>query len=149
MALCCLFLEKHEATKVGKPVPYLTLTLPKCRFFCEVDYQTIPSVVGHRIFCPLFFLLLVVVVMCLMYYIRYHRYCNFLVLNCRTISRSVPILLNTSSLVIFSVHDIFNTLRYFNIAKTMSARHNIRLLSIWSSGLCLGMIACSYVSECS
>ena len=35
--------------------------------------------------------------------IRCPRYCNFLVLNCLTISLSVPILLITSSLVIFSV----------------------------------------------
>ena len=35
------------------------------------------------------------------------RYRSFLVLNCLTISRSVPIILNTFSLVIFSVHDIF------------------------------------------
>ena len=40
--------------------------------------------------------------------IRCRRYCNFLVLNCLTISLYVPILLNTSSLVIFSVHDIFS-----------------------------------------
>ena len=43
--------------------------------------------------------------------IRCPRYCNFLILNCLTISWPVPILLNTPSLVIFSVHDIFNTLR--------------------------------------
>ena len=32
----------------------------------------------------------------------------------------VPILLNASSLVIFSVHDIFNTLRYTHISKASS-----------------------------
>ena len=46
-------------------------------------------------------------VLCL---IRCPRYCSFLVLNCLTISLPVPILLNTSSLVILSVHDIFKTL---------------------------------------
>ena len=46
--------------------------------------------------------------------IRCPRYCNFLVLNCLTISLSVPILLNTFSLVILSVNDIFNTLRYIH-----------------------------------
>ena len=38
------------------------------------------------------------------------RYCNFLVLNCRTISLPVPIILNTFSLVILSVHDIFESI---------------------------------------
>ena len=52
--------------------------------------------------------------------IRCPRYCNFLVLNGLTISRPVPILLNTSSLVFFSVHDIFNTLRYTDISKASS-----------------------------
>ena len=46
--------------------------------------------------------------------------CNFLVLNCLTISLPVPILLNTSSLVIFSVHDIFKSLRYIHISKASS-----------------------------
>ena len=55
-------------------------------------------------------------VLCL---IRYPRYCHFLVLNCRTISLPV-ILLNTSSLVIVSVHNIFNTLRYIHISKASS-----------------------------
>ena len=49
--------------------------------------------------------------------IRCPRYCNFIVLNCVTITLPVPILLNTSSLVIFSVHDIFNILRYIHISK--------------------------------
>ena len=52
--------------------------------------------------------------------IRCPRYCNFLVLNCRTISLPVAILLNTSSLVIFYVHDIFSTLRYTHISKASS-----------------------------
>ena len=54
--------------------------------------------------------------------IRCPRYCSFLVLNCRTISLPVPILLNTSSLVIFSVHAIFNTLRHrpIHISKASS-----------------------------
>ena len=47
-------------------------------------------------------------VLCL---IRCPRYCSFLVLNCLTISLPVPILPNTSSLVIFSGHDNFKTLR--------------------------------------
>ena len=47
-------------------------------------------------------------VLCL---IRCRRYCNFLVLNCRTIPLPGPILFNTSLSVIFSVHDIFNNLR--------------------------------------
>ena len=47
-------------------------------------------------------------VLCL---IRCPRYCSFLVLNCLTISLPVPILLNTSSLVIFSVYDTLKTLR--------------------------------------
>ena len=67
-----------------------------------------------------------------------------------------------SSLVIFSVHDIYNTLRYIHISKASNLdksefvllsmsllhrivsathpRHNMLLLSIWSSGLCLGTI---------
>ena len=53
-------------------------------------------------------------------FIRCPRYCNFLVLNCLTISLPVPILLNTSSLVIFSVLDIFNTLQYTHISKASS-----------------------------
>ena len=69
--------------------------------------------VGHGIFCLLSFLLLVVVV--LSYVLS-----DFLVLNCLTISLPVPILLNTSSLVIFSVHDIFSTLRYTLISKAAS-----------------------------
>ena len=52
--------------------------------------------------------------------IRCPRYCNFLVLNCLTISLPVPILLNTSSLVMFSVHDISITLRYTHISKASS-----------------------------
>ena len=52
--------------------------------------------------------------------IRCPRYCNFLVLNGLTISRPVPILLNTSSLLFFSVHDMFNTLRYTDISKASS-----------------------------
>ena len=52
--------------------------------------------------------------------IRCPIYCSFLVLNYLTISRSVPILLKTSLLVIFSVHDIFNTLRYTHISKASS-----------------------------
>ena len=55
-----------------------------------------------------------------LFLIRCPRYCHFLVLNCLTISVSVPILLNTSSLVIFSVHDIFNSLRYIHISKASS-----------------------------
>ena len=47
--------------------------------------------------------------------IRCPKYCNFVVLNCLTISLLVPILLNTSSLVIFSVHDMFSTLRFYII----------------------------------
>ena len=46
--------------------------------------------------------------------------CNFLVLSCLTISLSVPVLLNTSSLVIFSIHAIFNTLRYIHISNASS-----------------------------
>ena len=48
------------------------------------------------------------------------RYCNYLVLNCLSISLPVPILLNTSSLVIFSVHDMFKTLRYIHNSKASS-----------------------------
>ena len=46
-----------------------------------------------------------------------HLYCNFLVFNCRSISQLVPILLNNTSLVILSVHDIFNTLGYIHISE--------------------------------
>ena len=41
-------------------------------------------------------------------------------LNYRPISLPVPILLNTSSFVILSVHDIFNTLRYIHISTASS-----------------------------
>ena len=78
--------------------------------------------------------------------IRYPRYRAYLVLNLVTIYLHVPTLLNTFSLVIFSVHGIFNTLRNsdFVIVRVFApqnivsaARHNIVLLSLWSSGLCL------------
>ena len=46
---------------------------------------------GHGIFCLLYFLLLVVFVMCLCFIIC-PRYCRFLVLNCFTISLPVHIL---------------------------------------------------------
>ena len=58
--------------------------------------------------------------------IRCPRYCNFLVLNCLTISLSVPILLITSSLVIFSVHcmhiHIFNKVAVHSV-ETMNAKN--------------------------
>ena len=53
--------------------------------------------------------------------IRCPIYYNFLVLNCLTISLPVPILLNTASLVIFSVHEIVKTLRYI----ATSQRHRV------------------------
>ena len=49
--------------------------------------------------------------------IRCPIYCNFFVLNCRTISLPVFNLLNTFSLELFSVHDIVNTVRYTHISK--------------------------------
>ena len=52
--------------------------------------------------------------------IRCPRYCSFLRLNCLTISLPVPILLITSSLAIFSVHDIFKTLRLTHISNASS-----------------------------
>ena len=121
------------------------LTLPKCLLLCEVDYESMSSFSIFR--CSLFLVILhsiipLVVVMtvvlvflgrprnllpsilpsvicscdelCL---IRWPRYCNFLVLNCLTIYPPVPILLNTSSLVVFSVHDVVNSLRYIDITK--------------------------------
>ena len=68
--------------------------------------------------------------------IRCPRYCNFLVLNCLTISLPVPILLNTSSLVIFSVLDIFNTLQYTHISKAPSL-DNRDFVTVHVSAQCL------------
>ena len=48
------------------------------------------------------------------------RYCNILSINCRTIYLPVPIIFNYSSLVISSVHDIFNTLGYIHISNASS-----------------------------
>ena len=79
-------------------------------------------------------------------------YCNFLVLNCITISLPVPILLDTSLLVIFSVHDIPTSQRHqvwtteilqlsmSLLHRIVSARHNIWLLLIGYSGLFIDMI---------
>ena len=160
------------------------LTLPKCRLLCEVDYESMPSfsssadLFSWKYFIPLVVVMSVVQVfrgrprdllpsifpsiscicdvLCL---IRCPRYCTSLVLNCLTIYLPVPILLNTSSLVIFSVHDIFKTLcdkptsqtrqawtteilslSMFLLHRIVLARYNILLLSIWSSGLCLDTI---------
>ena len=109
---------------------YISYSLPKCRLLCDVDYTIAPYFLffscslwlvipgclsgqlsryfGH--WGLLSFLLLCTIscscdVLCL---IRCPRYCNFLVLNCLAISLLVLILLNTSSLVIFSVHHIFD-----------------------------------------
>ena len=113
----------------------LVVTVPKFRLLCEVDYHTDHAIFFYLQLLSLFsntwlqcclsvIQVLVVIgwprdllssiflsiscscdVLCL---IRCPRYCSFLVLNCLTISLPVPILLNTSSLLIFSVHDIFN-----------------------------------------
>ena len=56
--------------------------------------------------------------------IRCPRYCNFLVLNCRTISLPVAICLNTASLVILSLQDIFDTLQYMHISNASSLEHS-------------------------
>ena len=58
--------------------------------------------------------------MCYAIYDVLDTYCNFLVLNCRTIYQSVAILLNTSSLVTLSVQDVFNSLRYIHISTVSS-----------------------------
>ena len=108
------------------------VTLPKCRLFSEVDdhaiffYLQLLSLVGntwlqccfsgplsryflvgHWIVCLLSFLLLQCscIVLCFITS-DCSRYCNFLVFNGHTISLLFPILLNTSSLVILSVHGI-------------------------------------------
>ena len=60
------------------------------------------------------FLLLVV-----LYPVRSPRYCNFLILNCRTFSLTT-IILSILRLSIFAVQDIFNMLRYFHISKVSS-----------------------------
>ena len=122
----------------------ILLTSQKCRLLCEVYFVchlfiSSAALISWYYFSPLIVVMSVVQVflgrprdllpstfhsiscscaeLCL---IRCPRYCNFLVLNCLTFSRPVPILLNTSSLVIFSVHDIFNTLRYTHISNASS-----------------------------
>ena len=111
-----VFCGLQQFTKVEQ---FKIYNLPKCRLLREVDYESMPY---FPIFAAQTFLgrsrdLLPSIfpsiscswdALCL---IRWPRYCNFLALNCLTISLPVPILLNTFSLVIFSVHDIFKTLR--------------------------------------
>ena len=106
------------------------LTLPKCRLSREVDYESMASlsnmsVVQVFLGRPRDLLSSFFPSMCCrcdkLCLIRCPRYCNFLVLNCRSTSLPVPSLLNTaSSLVILSVHDIFNTLRYTHISNASS-----------------------------
>ena len=59
-----------------------------------------------------------------LFLIRCPMYCDCLVLNFRTVALPVPILLNTFSLVIFSIHHIFNTLRYITIANASSLNNS-------------------------
>ena len=90
-----LFVRYVIQVVLGRPLGLLTSIFPYISCCCDVLYLTK---------CPM--------------------YCNFLVLNCRAIYPHVLILFNTSSLIIFSVHGIFNTVRYIGIIKASHLDNN-------------------------
>ena len=64
-------------------------------------------------------------------HIKCPRYCNLSVLNCAPIPLHNPNFLNTSSLVILSVEDIFNTLRtvqYFHSSEASSPDNSVFII---------------------